>query len=91
MAARKLQAHHSAVRERIRTSQLLNRLQSNALGTLTPALTRDQIKSIEILLAKSIPDLKSVEHTGEGGGPIAMSFRWASSKSEAVEDPSKRS
>jgi len=91
MAARKHQAHQSAVRERIKVSQLLNRLQKNALGELEAPLTRDQIKCIEILLAKAIPDLKSIEHTGEGGGPIKTEIAWATSAAEAVQDPSAAS
>lgn len=91
MAARKHQAHHSAVRERIKVSQLLNRLQKNALGELDPPLTRDQIKCIEVLLAKAIPDLKAVEHSGPDGGPIKTEFSWATSAAEAVKDPSAAS
>ncbi len=33
-------------------------------------LTGTQLRSIEILLKKTIPDLKSVEHYGKDGGAI---------------------
>jgi hypothetical protein len=50
-------------REKIKTSQLLNRLQNNALGTLE--LNSVQQRSIEILLRKVLPDLSQVEQTGD--------------------------
>jgi len=59
-------------REKIQTSMLINRLYDNALGEIE--LTASQLKSIEILLKKTIPDLKSIEHRGEGGGPIQQSI-----------------
>lgn len=39
------------------------RLVGHANGEIE--LTRDQIKSIEILLKKTMPDLKAIEHSGE--------------------------
>lgn len=62
MAARKHLTHDEKTRNRIRTSQLLNRLHDNAFGKI--ALTREQLKSIEILLKKSLPDLSSVQLSG---------------------------
>jgi hypothetical protein len=50
-------------REKIKTSQLLNRLQNNALGILE--LNSVQQRSIEILLRKVLPDLSQVEQTGD--------------------------
>ena len=58
MAARRNPAISEAHRERIRTSQLINRLQANALGTLE--ITPIQQKSAEILLRKVLPDLSQV-------------------------------
>lgn len=57
-------------RDKIRTSMLINRLQDNAIGKIE--LTREQIRSIEILLKKSAPDLQSIELSGEGGGPLQI-------------------
>lgn len=67
MAARINRSHDQRTREKIRTSQLVNRLQSFAEGEVE--LTRDQIKAIEVLLKKSLPDLASVtiEGTGDKG------------------------
>ncbi len=59
MAARKQLFHSDEVRAKIKTSQLLNRLHDHANGEIE--LTPQQVRSIEILLKKSIPDLSSVE------------------------------
>lgn len=65
MATRKKLFHTDEVKEKIRTSQLINRLQDNALAD-EEFLTRGQIDSIKTLLAKTIPDLKAVELSGQG-------------------------
>jgi hypothetical protein len=54
-------------REKIQTSMLLIRLEKHALGEVE--LSATQIKAIEILLRKALPDLQSIEHSGsvEGG------------------------
>ncbi len=53
------------VRQRIQTSMLLNRLHDHILGTIEISAT--QLKSIEILLRKSLPDLSAIAHTGDIG------------------------
>lgn len=69
MAARTNRIFHSeADRKRIQTSQLLNRLQDNALGKLD--LSPGAIKSIEILLKKTIPDLSAVQHSNDPDAPM---------------------
>jgi hypothetical protein len=59
MAARKAykpgKFHSDAARERIRAAQLVNRLQSCAMGEID--LTMTQIRAIEILLRKCLPNL----------------------------------
>lgn len=50
------------VRDRIRVAMLVNRLHACAAGEIE--LTPSQLKSIEILLKKAVPDLRSIEHTG---------------------------
>ena len=52
------------VRQKIRTTQLLNRLQNNGLGKLKNPLSFGEIRSIEILLNKVIPNLTSVDQKG---------------------------
>lgn len=66
-AARKFTSDHTRAegwRTKIKASQLLNRLQANALGELKKELTQGEIASIKILLAKVMPDLASVEVKG---------------------------
>lgn len=68
MAARKSQTLSQNTRDRIKASQLINRLTAHALEDLE--LSATQIKAIEILLRKVLPDLKAVELTGLDGGAI---------------------
>ncbi len=85
MAARLNGAHQADIRAKIKTSQLINRLQAFALGEPAPnaadgeetALDLDagRLKAIEILLRKSLPDLSAVQHTGDDGGPLQVIIR----------------
>lgn len=52
-----------AWRDKIKSSELITRLNQYALGEIE--LNRDHIKAIEILLKKTMPDLKAIEHSGE--------------------------
>ena len=63
MAKRKTLFHPNYVREKIRTTQLINRLQKFAFGEIE--LTMTQVRAIEILLRKSVPDLAAVEIKSE--------------------------
>jgi hypothetical protein len=51
--------HSEAAREKIRAAQLINRLQSCAMGEIE--LTMQQIRAIEILLRKCVPDLTATD------------------------------
>lgn len=62
MAVRKNLTHDAKTREKIQTSQLINRLTKHGMGELD--LSPTQIQAINILLKKSLPDLQAVEHTG---------------------------
>ena len=62
MAARKKLSHDDKTREKIKTTQLINRLQDHVLKETELANTR--IKAIEILLRKTLPDLKQLEVSG---------------------------
>lgn len=65
MAARKLRKFHTdEIRAKIQTSQLINRLTDHALGKLE--LSPTQVRSIEVLIKKTLPDLQSVELSGAG-------------------------
>jgi hypothetical protein len=59
MAKRKMLFHPDYLRKKIRASKLINRLQNHALGIIDLQMT--QIRAIEILLRKSIPDLAAAE------------------------------
>jgi len=71
MAARIRKHHQEEVRARIQTSQLVNRLTDHALGDTE--LSATQIKAIEILRRKSIPDVSAVELSVDAENPVAIS------------------
>jgi hypothetical protein len=50
--------HQDDVRAKIQTSQLVNRLTDHALGTVE--LTQTQVRAIEILIKKTLPDLQAI-------------------------------
>jgi hypothetical protein len=63
MAARTLRPKHSdEIRAKIQASMLVNALQDNVTGK--KKLNAGQIKSAEILLRKSVPDLTATELSG---------------------------
>ncbi len=69
MAARKYCVQHDEkTKRRIQASQLLNRLILFATGRIN--MTTAQVLAAKIVIAKSIPDVKSVEHSGPDGGAI---------------------
>ena len=53
--------HDDETRRRIKVAQLLNRLQDCALGKIE--LQPIQVRSIEILLRKVLPDLSAIDAT----------------------------
>jgi hypothetical protein len=55
--------HPDYVREKIRASQLINRLHKCAFGEIS--LTMTQLRAIEILLRKCVPDLAAAEIKSE--------------------------
>lgn len=61
MATRLLKRHDEQTRSKIQASQLINSLTNHVLGNND--LSSTQVKSAEILLRKSLPDLTSVEMT----------------------------
>jgi hypothetical protein len=60
--------HDDRTKDRIRASQLLNRLNDfvNGKCELSPA----QVQAAKIIIGKIIPDMKAIEHTGPDGGPL---------------------
>lgn len=71
MATRKQLWHPDDVKAKIQTSQLINRLTEHALSP-EPIMDASQVTAAVKLINKTIPDLKAIEHTGEGGGPISI-------------------
>lgn len=80
MAARLNKAHQDDVRLKIKTSQLVNRLQGFALGENDPQtglpieLTTERLRAIETLLRKSLPDLSSVDINADVKGAITINI-----------------
>ena len=54
----------------IQATKLILRLQQCAMGELE--LSREQIRAIEVLLKKTLPDLSSVELTGDADNPVRV-------------------
>lgn len=64
MAARNVKIRHDEeTRAKIKATQLLNRLQDHALGFVE--MTSTQVRAAEVALRKILPDLASVEHSGD--------------------------
>ena len=65
MAARNTLWTPEIVRQRIQTSQIMNRLQDHILGKVE--LSATQIRAAEILLRKTLPDQTAIQHSGTIG------------------------
>ena len=68
---------HQKTIDKIRTTQLVKRLQCHALGVPDDAgndvnLNSSQIRAIEILIKKVIPDLSSTEWKGDPDSPLTV-------------------
>jgi hypothetical protein len=74
MAARKDTTHSALVRKRIQTSQLVTRLETNALSS-DEIMTAGQIRSAEILLKKAVPDLTAVDVEPDKDGEL-VKYSW---------------
>ena len=71
MAARLKPRHQDEIRDKIQTSQLINKLQNHALSDDESDISPSRMKAIEILLRKSLPDLTATELTGKNGAPLS--------------------
>lgn len=61
MAARMRKTHQDDVRLKIKTTELINRVQKYALGELDDAdVSSNRLNAIKLLLAKTLPDMSSV-------------------------------
>ena len=59
-------------RKKIQVDALINLLMQNAKGEIQ--MDAQRLKSIEILLKKSLPDLQSITHTGDEDNPVRTSM-----------------
>jgi hypothetical protein len=73
MAERLRKTHQDDVRAKIQTSQLINRLTGHALGNIE--LSQSQVRAIEILIKKTLPDLSAVQYSGDEDNPIEIVTR----------------
>jgi hypothetical protein len=62
--------HQQLIRDKINAGLLVEQLHSCAMGEIE--LTSQQMRAIEILLKKSVPDLSSVELSGNDSAPMVM-------------------
>ena len=73
MAVRMRKTHQDDVRAKIKVSALLTRLDKYVHGELTDEdVSPNRLNAIKLLLAKALPDLSSVQITGDGGGPVQV-------------------
>ena len=71
MAARTLRPRHQdEVRQKIQTSQLINRLENYALSDSEDELSTGRLKAIEILLRKTLPDLSATQLSTDPENPL---------------------
>lgn len=68
MAARLRSKHQDEIREKIRASQLVNRLENHVLGKAEMKTT--QVTAALGLLKKCVPDLSQVDGAGDSGEHI---------------------
>lgn len=57
--------HNEETRSRIKAQQLINRLQKH-VDADEPLLDASQVNAAKSLLNKVLPDLKAIEHSGQG-------------------------
>lgn len=75
MAARKQLFHPDEVKKKIQTSQLINRLQKNALSE-SEIMTPGQITSAMTLLDRVVPKLAATKVEGPGeNGELTLVFK----------------
>jgi hypothetical protein len=71
--------HDDETRAKIQTSQLINRLQDHVFGQAEVSAT--QMKAIELLLRKTLPDLSAIDHSGD------MTLRHEDALDELDDEP----
>ena len=64
--------HQDDVRKKIQVGQLIKVLENHALSDDEKELSQSRIKAIQILLNKSLPDLSSMQLTGDDEKPVVI-------------------
>ena len=78
MAARKMKIkHQDDVRQKIQVSALITRVHKYAVGELSDEdISPNRLNAIKLLLGKALPDLSSVQLSGDSNNPVAMTITW---------------
>ena len=71
-----LKREQVAARAKIQAGKIIERVGKIAAGEVQgdAALLGVQLRASELLLRKALPDLSSVEMTGEAGGPLTITI-----------------
>ena len=78
MAERLRKTHQDDVRAKIKVSNLLTRVQKYADGELTDEdISPNRLNAIKLLLSMALPDLSSVQITGDPSAPLEVRQRIA--------------
>jgi hypothetical protein len=64
--------HQDDVRKKIQVGQLIKVLEDHALSNDEKELSASRLKAIQLLLNKSLPDLSSMQLTGDDEKPVVM-------------------
>jgi hypothetical protein len=75
MAVRKVLTQKQRTRDKIKASQLLNRLQNNALGLLKNPMDSNQIRCAQILIDKTLPNLQALAVEAEIDHEITIKWQ----------------
>jgi hypothetical protein len=77
--------HDDNTRAKIKAAQLINRLTDHAMGKIE--LSASQVRSIEILLKKILPDLQATTISTDGEGVLAQILNEISGKDTGLPKP----
>lgn len=61
--------HLQSTRDKIQASALIKRMQDHATAD-APIMDASQVNAAKALLLKVLPDLKSIEHSGDADHPV---------------------
>jgi hypothetical protein len=64
--------HQEDVRKKIQVGQLIKVLEDHALSNDEKELSASRLKAIQLLLNKSLPDLSSMQLTGDDDKPMVI-------------------